>query len=165
MEYKKLIVSFLLLSSIIMITNDMINDRINEILKEKGNNHFELYEIVYFFSNCEMTIEAIDDIDENIIFIDDKITSIINDINYINQKNKKRKVNYKNINLLLIDHKINLKTKNNNEIIALILNHIRNLEEKENNLQKKIRENYFKICFVVIVTMLIIFIIMAAILI
>jgi hypothetical protein len=165
MEYKKLIVSFLLLSSIIMITNDMINDRINEILKEKGNNHFELYEIVYFFSNCEMTIEAIDDIDENIIFIDDKITSIINDINYINQKNKKRKVNYKDINLLLIDHKINLKTKNNNEIIALILNHIRNLEEKENNLQKKIRENYFKICFVVIVTMLIIFIIMAAILI
>jgi len=165
MEYKKLIISFLLLSLIIMITNDMINDRINEILKEKRNNHFELYEIVYFFSNCEMTIEAIDDIDENIIFIDDKITSIINDINYINQKNKKRKVNYKDINLLLIDHKINLKTKNNNEIIALILNHITNLEEKENNLQKKIRENYFKICFVVIVTMLIIFIIMAAILI
>jgi hypothetical protein len=148
-----------------MITNDMINDRINEILKEKGNNHFELYEIVYFFSNCEMTIEAIDDIDENIIFIDDKITSIINDINYINEKNKKSKVNYKDINLLLIDHKINLKTKNNNEILAIILNHIRNLEEKEKNLQKKIRENYFKICFVVVIAMLIILIIMAAILI
>jgi hypothetical protein len=112
-----------------------------------------------------MTIEAIDDIDENIIFIDDKITSIINDINYINEKNKKSKVNYKDINLLLIDHKINLKTKNNNEIIALILNHIRNLEEIEKNLQKKIRENYFKICFVVVIAMLIILIIMAAILI
>jgi hypothetical protein len=112
-----------------------------------------------------MTIEAIDDIDENIIFIDDKITSIINDINYINEKSKKSKVNYKDINLLLIDHKINLKTKNNNEIIALILNHIRNIEEKEKNLQKKIRENYFKICFVVIIAILIIFIIMAAILI
>jgi hypothetical protein len=112
-----------------------------------------------------MTIEAIDDIDENIIFIDDKITSIINDINYINEKNKKSKVNYKDINLLLIDHKINLKTKNNNEILAIILNHIRNLEEIEKNLQKKIRENYFKICFVVVIAMLIILIIMAAILI
>jgi hypothetical protein len=112
-----------------------------------------------------MTIEAIDDIDENIIFIDDKITSIINDINYINEKSKKSKVNYKDINLLLIDHKINLKIKHNNEIIALILNHIRNIEEKEKNLQKKIRENYFKICFVVIIAILIIFIIMAAILI
>jgi hypothetical protein len=39
------------------------------------------------------------------------------------------------------------------------------LEEKEKILQKKIRENYFKICFVVIIAILIIIIIMAAILI
>ena len=138
-----------------MISDDMINDRIDEILEEKENHHFELFDIIYFFKNSEMTIQTIDDVDEYIIYIDDKITSIINDINNDNEK-RKRRINYKDINRWLIDLKINLKTRSNKEIIAIILNHITYIEEKEKKIQKKIRENYCKICIAIIIVMMLI---------
>jgi hypothetical protein len=140
-----------------MFSDDIIKDRIDEILKEKEDNKFNLYEINDFFKNSEMTINAIDDVDENIIYIEDKINSIIYDINWNNNnRNKKININNKDLNQLLIDNKINLKTIRNKEIISIIINHIKIIEEKEKKIQQELRENYCKVCFIVIFIMIII---------
>jgi len=145
-----------------MFSDDIIKDRINEILKEKEDNKFNSYEINDFFKNSQMTINAIDDVDENIIYIEDKINSIIYDINWNNNnRNKKININNKDLNQLLIDNKINLKTIRNKKIIAIIINHIKIIEEKEKKIQQELRENYCKVCFIVILIMIIIIIITA----
>jgi len=52
----------------------MITDRIDEILKEKRqHNKYTVNDIYNFIGNGRMIIEEIDDIDEHMIFIDEKI--------------------------------------------------------------------------------------------
>lgn len=57
-----------------MISDNMITDRIDEILKEKRqHNKYTVNDIYNFIGNGRMIIEEIDDIDEHMIFIDEKI--------------------------------------------------------------------------------------------
>ena len=142
----------------------MITDRIDEILKEKGqHNKYTVNDIYNFIGIGKMIIEEIDDIDEHMIFIDEKINSIISNIDEMNKRNKKLniKININNINSFLINLNINLKTKTNYEIIAIVSNHIKDIEEKERKIQKKLRHNYYKICITIIVVMIITIIIMS----
>jgi len=68
----------------------MITDRIDEILKEKRqHNKYTVNDIYNFIGNGRMIIEEIDDIDEHMIFIDEKINSIILNIDEMYRKNKK----------------------------------------------------------------------------
>jgi hypothetical protein len=147
-----------------MISDNMITDRIDEILKEKGqHNKYTVNDIYNFIGIGKMIIEEIDDIDEHMIFIDEKINSIISNIDEMNKRNKKLniKININNINSFLINLNINLKTKTNYEIIAIVSNHIKDIEEKERKIQKKLRHNYYKICITIIVVMIITIIIMS----
>jgi hypothetical protein len=142
-----------------MISDNIITDRIDEILTEKRHhNIYTVNEIYIFLRNGNMIIEEIDDVDEHMIFIDEKINSIIFNINEMNKINNKKI----NINSFLIDLNINLKTKTNYEIIAIISNHIKDIEEKEKQIQKKIRQNYCKICITIIIVIILTIIIMSA---